>query len=799
MPGLEVNEDGTVKVNGKSVSKITINGKTFFMGDNKAALDNLPANFVNKVKVTDKESDEAQFTGIKTGEKQTEMDIELKEEYKKGFFGNLKLAGGTTIKGKNDNEFIVNKPFLLDASTMMSAYGEKNQLTAIANARNVVSEGYGIMMWRVGGALDDLSLGTDGINSNWSAGANLNSDAIKGFSSNVSVKFDQNKSESRSKSDRTTFMEGSESLHDVQNSDGIGTLDNLSVKMELRKKDRKKFMLHFYPSFTYKNMNDASSSNSVSTVGEEEKNKSESHSSTSMKQYQTQGRLNLGINNLGKEKRSIGIGGSYNFQKIAGIATDMSNTVFADGSVQARNLLHDKDNRYSSFYAELNYVEPFTKTWSLQTTLTANYSEKQNLSAAFNPDGSTNDYYSSINNNYYTSFEAQILAQYSKEANTIHFGVEARAIENQNYARSYGLDTRTGEGEWQTNISPFVNYMYQGKKMRHSVYLMSYTQQPTTSNIIPSFNIVNPTRLSIGNIYLKPSFSNNLNFNTGGKLGSVMLDIYASERKRSKATVYANWFDANSVRYSIPVNSLKPQYSGVVVGNVSIPLNKEKTVTITYYTSLNFSHSTSYQAAGVLGGIDTESFEYAKFMEAFWGNAQGDRFYGGASGFSESITNSYSYDNNLNLRLNFERFTMNASASLTNSRSNYSLNPKANTNTWSNRFSINPQYEAPYEIKISLGAFYTMRRGFGAGYDDDYFDMNFKITKDFKAFSIGLNGVNLLNNVKSVYHDVSQDYVQDSYSLIMGRRVLLLFTWNFGKMSKGNADRARRASMNMSW
>ena len=79
MPGVEVDGSGNVKVNGKTVSQITLNGKTFFLGDKTAALNNLPASVVNKVKVVDKESETAEFTGIKDDKKKTVMDVELKE------------------------------------------------------------------------------------------------------------------------------------------------------------------------------------------------------------------------------------------------------------------------------------------------------------------------------------------------------------------------------------------------------------------------------------------------------------------------------------------------------------------------------------------------------------------------------------------------------------------------------------------------------------------------------------------------------------------------------------------------
>ena len=64
MPGMEIGEDGSVSVNGEKVNKITVGGKTFFFDDPNAALKNLPAKIVDKVKVIDKTKDEAQGTAI---------------------------------------------------------------------------------------------------------------------------------------------------------------------------------------------------------------------------------------------------------------------------------------------------------------------------------------------------------------------------------------------------------------------------------------------------------------------------------------------------------------------------------------------------------------------------------------------------------------------------------------------------------------------------------------------------------------------------------------------------------------
>ena len=110
MPGMEVSDDGSVTVNGEKVEQITVGGKTFFFNDPNAALKNLPAKIVDKIKVIDKKSEEAEFTGISTkDDKKKVMDVELKDEYTKGWFGNAKIGGGSTLvpKGGEDRKSVV--------------------------------------------------------------------------------------------------------------------------------------------------------------------------------------------------------------------------------------------------------------------------------------------------------------------------------------------------------------------------------------------------------------------------------------------------------------------------------------------------------------------------------------------------------------------------------------------------------------------------------------------------------------------------------------------------------------------
>ena len=94
LPGAEVGADGSIKVNGKTVKELLINGKDFFKGDTKVAMKNLPVNLVSKVKSYDKKSDLAEQTGIDDGEENFVLDISTKRELNQTLLSNIDIAGG---------------------------------------------------------------------------------------------------------------------------------------------------------------------------------------------------------------------------------------------------------------------------------------------------------------------------------------------------------------------------------------------------------------------------------------------------------------------------------------------------------------------------------------------------------------------------------------------------------------------------------------------------------------------------------------------------------------------------------
>lgn len=95
LPGIDVDDAGNIKAQGRDVRRVYVDGKTFFSNDPKLATKNLGAETISKVQVFDEKSEAARLTGVDDGKQERVMNLELKEEFKKGAFGKATLAGGS--------------------------------------------------------------------------------------------------------------------------------------------------------------------------------------------------------------------------------------------------------------------------------------------------------------------------------------------------------------------------------------------------------------------------------------------------------------------------------------------------------------------------------------------------------------------------------------------------------------------------------------------------------------------------------------------------------------------------------
>lgn len=155
LPGAEVSDDGSIKINGKEVKKILVDGKEFMTGDTKTALKNLPTSIIEKIKAYDEKSDLAKVTGIDDGEEETVLDFGVKRGMNKGLIANMDLSMGTKQRYSERG--------------MAAYFNDRNRLMMFASANNTNDMGF-----PGGGGPGGWGFNKQGLNASKMLGLNYN-------------------------------------------------------------------------------------------------------------------------------------------------------------------------------------------------------------------------------------------------------------------------------------------------------------------------------------------------------------------------------------------------------------------------------------------------------------------------------------------------------------------------------------------------------------------------------------------------------------------------------------------------
>lgn len=123
LPGVQVDREGNVTAQGKAVTRVKVNGKDFFSGDPKTATKEIPADMIDKVQVIDDYGDQSTVSGVRDGEPEKVINLQLKKDKNKGIFGRAQAGYGT-----NDR---------YTGAVTVNRFNNSKQLSIIANSNNV--------------------------------------------------------------------------------------------------------------------------------------------------------------------------------------------------------------------------------------------------------------------------------------------------------------------------------------------------------------------------------------------------------------------------------------------------------------------------------------------------------------------------------------------------------------------------------------------------------------------------------------------------------------------------------------
>ena len=827
MPGFEVAGNGSVKVNGQPVSKITVNGKTFFFDDPSMAVKNLPAKIVDKIKITDYKTDQEKATGITNMVSQDkEMDISLKKEYEKGWFGNAKLAGGSPLSSDDNRNqpVIVERDVLYNGSVMLSGYNEKDQVTFIANAKNVEDVGANDMVVvSYSGMGDPVPAGA--LLTSRQLGANYNSSRIKGFDFTASANYNGTETDTRTLTKRTTLQENAPSIFTNTNYLGETVQDRLNVSFDINKTDKKKYTVRISPKLVFSKGSSESYKDIATSREMADYSSAGGLLNTSVaKDYSESDNFNysttvvLGRSNWGKQNRSLTFTGSFDIKGENRQRKEFSDIFYNESAISdTRDLYYDTKSEGGRYFARLLYVEPVGKNWRISTELSSTFSNNNVNTDAYKYTGGEHSfvagfpdreryseydgYYSAVSENRYFDNTGQLLAQYSKGKTRVQFGGSASVVNNETYSKTYGISQTTGKGEWLWNWAPFVRLGFTGKSgASYNMNYSGYVENVRNSQLSPVPDISNPTNITFGNIYLEPysthTFSLYSNYNN--KKNFSFMSAVLSGSRSMNGVVNANWFDAEGIQYNLPVNSKKGVTNLTLFYYLNaIPLNEDRSFRLNLSANMSMTKSHSYQSIAQGRSIDLDDFDYRKFMDEFWGNANGEKFYSGVSGFKESSTTSgfVGLGGNLYYKNDFLEASFGGHAE--HGIIKYSLNKKANMNTWDYQIDGMLEIKTKNNFNIINNVDYKWYDGYSQGYGKSHLLWNFELHKNIKALTFTLKVNDVLNQTVTFNRIKRANYVEDRYSGIIGRRFLVGITLNFGKMNTAKNMAATRSMLRM--
>ena len=262
LPGVTMEKGGVIKVNGRKIDALLLNGKDFFDSDRELMLENMPAYMVKNVQAYDRTPrDVAGTARAKTAEKEFVMNVKLKKDYQSGWIANANLGGGLPLRdAKGDAS---EKRFLARAFALR--FSNTSRLTLYANANNLN---------------DNRQPGEDsqwtpsqqarGLQSTYMGGANYNYSKGENLDYNASVNANYSETNNAQTTNSATYLEGGDTYSKSMNADrsydfSVGTHHSLNYW------GRSATLWHYFksvnfrldPNFNYRRFNRNSNSASV--------------------------------------------------------------------------------------------------------------------------------------------------------------------------------------------------------------------------------------------------------------------------------------------------------------------------------------------------------------------------------------------------------------------------------------------------------------------------------------------------------------------------------------------------------
>ncbi|MCQ2167561.1 MAG: outer membrane beta-barrel protein [Bacteroidales bacterium] len=790
LPGVEVSEDGSITVNGETVKKITIDGKTFFLDDPQLASKNIPAKIINKLKVVEKKSEQAEFTGIEDGEEETVIDLSVKKGMMKGVFGNVTAGVGHDVPGnstvKGDTRF--------QGAGFLGSFREKSQISVILNANNTNNRGFndlsGGMMGGMMGGGGGMGRGQggwgngNGVTTSYMGGVNGAWDLFQDkMSLGGNYLYNYTSKDVQESSNKSTYLDDYTLNY---NSDGRSLTNSgghrFGIRLDHKFSDNTSIL--FEPRVNFGNGNYLQTSNTSTYRNNEESplNMAEINNTGNNRNVTTNGFLLL-RQKLGIPGRTLTVMGRYEFSNNVLDGKNWNKTIDADNE-ELVDQFFNNNQKNASAMGRVTYTEPLGNHFYVEANYAYNWSKSTSDKKTY--DTQTKELVEAYSNNIINENTRQDIGanmMYQTDKVRAQLGFSAMPTRTTNITSSRPEPYR----DFRWNFSPQAMLWGEfSENFNARMFYRGNSSQPSVNQLLPVPDNTDPLNIRFGNPSLTPYFSHNLNgdIRYNNKQNFLSFNVRFGGGLVQNPIVSAMWYGSNGAQYTMPFNGPN---SGSARINLFLnaPIAKSG-FTISNTLNSNWSVSSSYIGNNVdMSKYPDPTVDYYSFMQMFT-NDHPDM--ASASDFYLNTTNNFGLTERLRFIYRNDALELTLGGRTRLNKSWYTSKAADNMTTFNNQVSASVNWtwdEAGLTVKSDYD--FNWYNGYKTQQPNENI-LNAEIQKMlFKnKVTLALKGYDILGQAKNLTVSDESNYHQETVNNTLGRYIILAVTFRFGQMSRNS-------------
>lgn len=503
LPGVTVDMDKKITVNGKKVSQILVNGKPFFDTDGKIALQNLPAELIKKVQVSDTKTKEQEFTKQASTSENVSINLTIDKKKNKGFFG--KLLGGY---GSSER---------YERSALLSYFKDKRRVSFLASSNNINASGFSMneVFDNMGGGRNDgsggASGGRGGITKSNMIGLNYSDEWLKGESTDLNYYFNNSNTDNTNRTSELTLLPtGSLLSKSASKNDQDSNRHNVNLNFEYKVSPSMKV---FFGPVIETGKTTSANTFERKTWNENNELINSSNSFNTSENNNTNFRNNLRFFLDSKKQGRYFTASFENENSRNDLDTRVNSlTVFAQGTspddLRNQNVIQ-KNNR-DRYTGTLQYFEPVTDSLRLNFSVITDYEKTSDDKKTFDHNGKDMEYdvFNELLSNFnsFNSFRVNPNVGFSASINKFDLSASTgtSVIRTENHAFYVKETTDLNKNYFIPNGMISANYRISQSQSILMMYERKFTI-PKGNQVLAVANLDNPLVVVTGNPNLKPS------------------------------------------------------------------------------------------------------------------------------------------------------------------------------------------------------------------------------------------------------------------------------------------------------